>query len=221
MRNIAYCEILWNIATYCDILWNIAYCKILRNIAKYSDITFEWYGLLNDKNILNWEIVWEKDTFYEYITTNLKIHLEYIYNKQVVNKSELNKITHVFESHKETINNTKSHLVHHDLADHNLMYNTQSKWLGAIFDWEAMVLWDPMLDLWSCVTWETHYFRKTQLIAWYKSIKKLPQDYELRMDLYELRTWIWKIMFIIRMGFCDQILKRSIISMKEVLSKFN
>lgn len=45
-------------------------------------------------------------------------------------------------------------------------------------------------------------------------------DYELRMNLYELRTWIWKIMFSIRVNFDKKIIEKRTFDMKSILEKF-
>ena len=193
--------------------------ELWQAIAKYSDIKYSWYGIFDSEAILQGNIQWTKSTFYDYITTNLDLHLDALVWYWVINNAIKEKIIEIFETHKDIINDCESCLIHHDLADHNLMYDPVRKWLWWIFDWEAMVLWDPMLDLWSCPTWETHYPRKQLLIDGYSSIKSLPEDYELRMNLYELRTWIWKIMFVIRMNFWNEIRDEMIEKMNAVLEK--
>ena len=194
--------------------------ELWQNIAKYSEIKFTWFWLFDEKEIIKWNIIWTNTSFYDYITTNIDIHLRFLLVNKIVDNETLCKIISVFENHKELINDCEPCLVHHDLADHNLIYSTESKWLWAIFDWEAMILGDPMLDMWSCPTWWTHYSRKEKLIEWYKSIKKLPNNYETRMDLYELRTWLWKIMFAIRMDFDKILLESWVKKMNVVLQKF-
>ena len=194
--------------------------ELWQSIAKYSELKFDWFWLLNEDKILKWKVEWTNNNFYDYITTNLNLHLNFLFDNKVIDNYLLIKVINIFQNNKNVINNCESCLIHHDLADHNLIYDTDSKWLWAIFDWEAMVLGDPMLDLWSCPTWETHYERKEILIEWYKSIKKLPEDYKLRMNLYELRTLIWKIMFSIRMNFDKKVIEKRIFNMKSVINKF-
>ena len=190
-----------------------------QTIAKYSDLEFQGFGIFDNEAILEWKIQWTKNTFYEYITTNLDFHLQALVWYWVIDNQKKWEIIQIFERYKNIINDCKSSLVHHDLADHNIMYDPIKKWLGWIFDWEAMVLWDPMLDLWSCPTWGTHCPRRELLIEGYSSVKNLPDDYELRMDLYELRTWIWKVMFIIRMNFWDKIRDEMLEKMDRVLAR--
>lgn len=208
-------EIIWiDPEKYIDSDWKFLWTQkeyekmtfeLWQSIAKYSNIKFERFWLFDEKEILNWKLIWFSETFFEYITTNLEEHLDYLVKFNVIKNQDKTKIIKIFDYNKELINNCEPCLVHHDLADHNITFNQKTWWLWAIFDWEAMVLWDPMLDLWSCPTWESHYPKKEFLIKWFKSIKKLPDNYELRMNLYELRTWIWKTMFFYRMNFDEKI----------------
>ncbi len=194
--------------------------ELWQSVAKYSDIKFNWFWLFDEDKIISWDIEWIDSNFYDYITTNLEEHLSFLLVNNVIDKNIFDRILGIYKYHKDLINDCESCLIHHDLADHNLTYDVDKKWLWAIFDWEAMVLWDSMLDLWSCPTWETHYPRKNLLVQWYKSIKKLPDNYETRMNLYELRTWIWKIMFSIKMNFDKKLLNSWINSMNTVLKEF-
>ena len=191
--------------------------ELWQAIAKYSTIKYAGYWIFDQEALKNGNIVWKHQDFYSYITTNLEIHLEALVWYGVIDTVKKQEILHIFQKHRDLINDCESCLVHHDLADHNIMYDPEKKWLGGIFDWEAMVLGDPMLDLGSCPTWGTHYPRKDLLIEGYKSIQQLPDDYELRMDLYELRTLIWKAMFVIRMNFWDEAKNSKIKKMNKVL----
>ena len=193
--------------------------ELWQAIAKYSQIQYSGYGIFDEAIIREGKIQWKNKNFYEYITTNLDIHLEALIWYGVLRSEQKTEIFRIFETHVDLINDCESCLVHHDLADHNLMYNSETKWLWGVFDWEAMVLWDPMLDMGSCPTWGTHYPRRQLLIDWYSSVRELPRDYELRMDLYELRTWIWKILFIIRMEIWDDVRDSMLVKMHQAIER--
>lgn len=195
--------------------------ELWQAIAKYSNLKFVWYWLLDEEELLKWNIVWLNETFYDYITTNLIFHLDFLLEKEIINKKEYEFIISIFEKFRDTINDCESSLVHHDLADHNITYDIKKWWLWEIFDWEAMVLWDSMLDLWSCPTWNTHFERKEKLIEWYSSIKALPSDYELRMNLYNLRTRIWKAKFLIQMDYWEESASNQIEALKKLLKYFH
>ena len=194
--------------------------QLWQTIAKYSELRYTGFGIFQEEAVVTWKIIWKDTYFYDYITTNLESHLDALIAYGAIDSIKKETIIWIYKKYKNIINDCESCLVHHDLADHNIMYNPVKKELSWIFDWEAMVLWDPMLDLWSCITWSTHYERKQMLIDGYSSIKKLPKDYEIRMNVYELRTWIWKIMFVIRMEFWETIKNSMLLKMHEVLQKF-
>jgi fructosamine-3-kinase len=69
-----------------------------------------------------------------------------------------------------------------------------------VFDWEAMVVGDPVLDLASCPTWKTLYPREQKLLDGYQSIKSLPDNFELKKNIYKLRTILWKTVYCHRAG---------------------
>jgi len=97
---------------------------------------------------------------------------------------------------------SKGSLIHHDLADHNIFFDGK-KTITGIFDWEAAVVGDPVLDLASCPTWRTFYPREEILIAGYKSIIPLPDHFDEKINIYRLRTMLWKIVYAIRMNILN------------------
>ena len=54
--------------------------ELWQSIAEYSDIKFSWFWLMNEKEVLKWNIEWVNSTFYEYITGLLKM----LRNHQIV-----------------------------------------------------------------------------------------------------------------------------------------
>ena len=103
----------------------------------------------------------------------------------------------IFKEHKTMIDDVKKgSLLHHDLADHNIMFENNK--ITGIFDWETAVIGDPVLDLASCPTWKTHYPREDVLIEGYVSITPLPPHFREKMNLYRLRTMLWKMVFAIK-----------------------
>jgi len=55
-----------------------------------------------------------------------------------------------------------------------------------------------MLDLASAPTWKTLYERESKLIEGFKSVATLPHQYKEKVDLYRLRTIIWKVIHNIK-----------------------
>lgn len=171
-------------------------------IAKYSQIKFDGFGMFDEKLVEKNLLKGNKKTFYEYVTTCLESDLEYLIDANVILKTTGKEIINLFEKHKPIINSIKKgSLVHHDLADHNIFFKGNN--LTGIFDWETALSGDPILDLASCPTWRTFYPRENILIEGYKSVKNLPDFFKEKMDIYRLRTMLWKIVYAIRMNILN------------------
>lgn len=171
-------------------------------IAMYSQIKFDKFGMFDEHEANHNNLRGTKKTFYEYLTLCLEEDLLYLVNAEVVSSQVRSNIIKVFEEHKPLINTlTQGSLVHHDLADHNIFYDKNK--ITGIFDWEAAVSGDPILDLASCPTWRTFYPREEKLIEGYKSIMPLPEFFNEKMNIYRLRTMLWKIVYAIRMDILN------------------
>ena len=141
---------------------------------------------------------------YEYITLELDTQVKEILNAKLINAQQADAILHTFATSKELLDIKQGSMVHYDLADHNLFYDPVSFGIVGIFDWEAVCVSDPLLDLASAPTWKTLYERESVMLEGFKSIAKLPDNYKEKMDLYRLRTCIWKAVHNIRFDILNQ-----------------
>ena len=171
-------------------------------IAKYSCITFEKFGRFDSANLDENLLRGTKNSLYEYIVVNLDDDIDFLRKADVLNKEKSEKVRKLFDEYKPMINDSEHSLVHHDLADHNIFYENSK--ITGIFDWEACVIADPCLDLASCPTWRTHYPREELLIKGFESIKKLPDNYKDKMDIFRLRTMLWKIRYTVRLNILNE-----------------
>lgn len=171
-------------------------------VAKIHTITYPKFGKFDEAKALEGALAGTKDTFYDYVVVKLLDDLEYLIKAEVITSQRADRITKLFEEHKDIINITQGVLVHHDLADHNIMF-AQNKITG-IFDWEACVVGDPILDLASCPTWKTHYPREEKLLEGYFSVAAKPDHFTEKMAIYRLRTMLWKMVYAIRAGILDE-----------------
>ena len=165
-------------------------------IAKYHQLTYPGFGRFDSKTILNSQLKGSKTSFYDYIITSLDGDIKYLVDAKVVNIKQAKIIRKLFEQNKEIINVKQGVLNHHDLADHNIMFENNK--ITGIFDWEAAVIGDPVLDLASCPTWRTHHPREKHMLAGYKSITSLPDHFTEKRNIYLLRTMMWKMVYAIR-----------------------
>ena len=174
-------------------------------IAKLSLIKFDGFGR-SDKNIALTEnrLVTTMKSNYEYITLELDSQIKEILNAKLIDSRRAGAILKTFENSKELLDIKQGSMVHYDLADHNLFYDPSSFRIVGIFDWEAVCVSDPLLDLASAPTWKTLHERESLLIEGFKSIAKLPDNYKEKMDLYRLRTVIWKAVHNIRFDILNK-----------------
>lgn len=162
-------------------------------IARLSDIEFSGYGHFADEMILQNKLVGENNSFYDYIYLELCEQIDKIVGGKFVSAETGRDILNLFESHKDLIDVKKSSLVHYDLADHNLRYDPKNYKVVAVYDWEATVCGDSCLDLASSPTWKTLYPRQDKLIEGYLSLKEKPDHFQEKLNIYRLRTIIWKM----------------------------
>jgi hypothetical protein len=167
-------------------------------VARYHQLQYPLFGRFNVNDAIKKKLVGTKDNFYKYIVTSLDFDLEKLFKFKLIKNKDIDNILTFFEKQKDLINHSKGVLNHHDLADHNLMYDQNG--LVGVFDWEAAVVGDPVLDLASCPTWRTLYPREEQLLSGYKSISKLPDNFHEKKQVYFLRTMIWKAVYAVRMN---------------------
>ncbi len=174
-------------------------------IAKLSLIQFDGFGRF-DKNTALTEnrLVTTMKSNYEYITLELDTQVEEILKAKLIDSKRADAILKVFIDSKELLDINQGSMVHYDLADHNLFYDPITFSIVGIFDWEAVCVSDPLLDLASAPTWKTLYERESVLIEGFKSITQLPDNYKERMDLYRLRTVIWKAVHNIRFNILNK-----------------
>jgi len=176
-------------------------------IAIYSKIQLDKWGMFDEDALMKDLLKGTKNTFYDYITVCLEQDISYLINASVISRATGEKIVRLFEEYKPIINSLKrGSLVHHDLADHNIFF--KDKVITGIFDWEAAVVGDPVLDLASCPTWKTFYPREEQMINGYKTVLQLPAYFQEKMNIYRLRTMLWKMVYAIRMNILNDVRKQ-------------
>jgi len=163
-------------------------------IGKLSLIHLPGFGTF-DKQIANQknQLITTLKSNFEYITLELSGQLATIVTAGLLTQNQSDKIQAIFEASKNLIDIETGSIVHYDLADHNFFYDPKTFKIVGLFDWEAVCVSDSLLDLASAPTWKTLYPREAQLMAGFTSVAKLPENFEAKMNLYKLRTVIWKV----------------------------
>lgn len=172
-------------------------------IAKMGAITFSGYGHFDDSSLMQNKLKGESPSFYDYISLELDEQINTIVSNQFLSSQTGEMIRKIFKSHKQLINSGQNGLVHYDLADHNLRFDPKTYKVVAVYDWEAAVCGDSCLDLASSPTWKTKYPRQEKLIEGYLSLKGKPDHLEEKLNIYRLRTIIWKIVHNIKFNLIN------------------
>jgi len=176
--------------------------EIGRCIARMSELQFDKFGRFDGDRAEKGELIGTKDSFPEYIFTMLEEDISKLVAFGMLSEPSGKQVKKIFEEYVSVMNIPKGSLVHHDLADHNLLIDKNNRFAG-LFDWEAAVIGDPVLDLASCPTWTTPFPKEEKLIEGYSSTKALPDHFQEKMDIYRLRTMLWKGVFYVRANLVD------------------
>ncbi|MBI5019416.1 phosphotransferase [Candidatus Gottesmanbacteria bacterium] len=176
-------------------------------IAKWGELEYDGFGRLDPKAATKGKLTGTKASMYDYMLVRLDEDIRYLVDAKVIAMPQSDAIRKLFEDHKPVMQVKKGTLVQYDLADHNIMFDGVSTITG-VFDWEAAVIGDPVLDLASAPTWKTVYPREAKLIEGYRSIRPLPSFFREKMNIYRLRTMIWKMVYAIRSGILNEDRKR-------------
>ena len=172
-------------------------------IAQIQSLTYDNWGLFDesaamDKGIL----VGTANSFDQYVNTSVSDDLSMLVEQKLITAQTSATIKRLFAESSQLFSGVRGCLVHHDLADHNIMVLNR-KFYGA-FDWEAGVIGDPVLDLASSPTWRTFYPREKSLLAGYQSVSQLPENFQDKYNLLKLRTMLWKMVLAFRIKIINQ-----------------
>lgn len=170
-----------------------------RYVAMWGELKFDGFGrFLPTRSLL----VGSKTLMYDYIITCIDEDIRYLVDGKVLSFEKGKRVRELFETHKPVMNVKRGTLVQYDLADHNIMFDGKNSITG-IFDWEAAVSGDPVLDLASALTWKTFHPREVKMIEGYRSVRSLPNFFQEKMNIYKLRTMLWKMVYAIRAGILN------------------
>lgn len=167
-----------------------------RYVGMWGELKLDGFGRF-DENLRG-----TKSSMYEYIIVRLDEDIKFLVDAGVIDRKQADSIRNLFEMHKSVMNVKRGTLVEYDLADHNIMFDGEHTITG-IFDWEAAVVGDPVLDLASAPTWKTFFPREAKMIEGYTSVRDLPSFFKEKMAIYRLRTMLWKMVYAIRAGILN------------------
>jgi len=178
-----------------------------RYVAMWGELSLEGFGRFDPSLAAAGNREGTKTSMYEYITVRLDDDIKHLVDHGVMSFAKGEAVRQLFEVHKPVCNVKQGTLVQYDLADHNIMFDGAHTVTG-IFDWEAAVVGDPVLDLASAPTWKTHHPREAKMIEGYASVRSLPHFFKEKMNIYTLRTMLWKMVYAMRAGILNEERKR-------------
>lgn len=171
-------------------------------VARFGELQFGGFGRFDEKQVMQGNLVGGKKSFPDYIEVCLDDDLRFIADSGIITVKTTTSIRKLFDQYRPVMDISKGSLIHHDLADHNFMHVGDR--ITGIFDWENAVVGDPVLDLASAPTWTTHFPREEKLLEGYRSVRALPEHFGEKMQIYRLRTMIWKMVFALRAGILNE-----------------
>ncbi len=174
-----------------------------RYVGMWGDLNISQFGRYSEQAARNGKLIGTKQSMYEYILVRLDEDIRFLAEHSVLETGKADRIRAIFDEYKPVMSVKTGTLVQYDLADHNIMFDGSSTITG-IFDWEAAVIGDPVLDLASAPTWKTFYPREEKLIEGYRSVRDLPNFFREKMHIYRLRTMLWKMVYAIRAGILTE-----------------
>lgn len=167
------------------------------SVATWGELSYEKFGRVDESLTEKGILRGTRDSMYDYMIVRLDEDIRYLSDAGVVTVDTATRMRNLFEEYKPVTQVKRGTLVQYDLADHNIMFDG-AKTITGIFDWEAAVIGDPVLDLASAPTWKTFYPREEKMIEGYRSVRDLPNFFKEKMNIYRLRTMIWKMVYAIR-----------------------
>jgi aminoglycoside phosphotransferase (APT) family kinase protein len=171
-------------------------------IARLGMVKTEGFGRWMLGGVNNGKLIGRKSTMSEYVSVYVPQDIAHLVGAEILTKEQGERIEAAFTKYAPYINEGTPSIVHYDLADHNLMTNGTN--ITAIFDWEASVSGDIILDLASAPTWKTMYPREELLLAGFRSVTALPRYFEEKYRIYLLRTLLWKMAYALKRGAMNE-----------------
>ncbi len=171
-----------------------------RFIAKLHTISLSKFGPLDIRSLNESSVVGVHDQWQDYLMCRFKEHISMCVAIGAITDNQGEKIELLFHKLLPVLNQSPSALLHGDLGNHNLF--SDGKKITAVIDWEDCMSGDPVFDIAYWGTFFRDHFRD-QLLAGYKQLNLLPDDFELRYWLYYLRVSMSKTVHRYRFGYVD------------------
>lgn len=167
-----------------ELLFNVG-----ATMAKVHKINVSGFGPFDNEKAKRGILVGLHKTNMDFMKTALEENLQRLINLSVSTAEDVGTMQKImgyysFEPENDPV------LIHNDFADWNLL--TDGKAITGILDWDEACGGDNVADL-ACWSMFFTIERYDAFLSGYKSVTKLPEDYELRFHYYRLRYAISKM----------------------------
>ena len=170
--------------------------KLGTYLARWQDFSVEGYGPYNSEILrIEGRLKGLLPTYREYYMLNMEKHLEFLVQRNFLEKEKAYYIKKAVASHSDYLDIPHGCLVHKDLALWNIL-GTESE-IKAVIDWDDSVSGDPTDDL-SLMGCFHSGSEIAALIRGYESLKPLPEEFLPRFWLHLIRNMLFKS--VIRVG---------------------
>ena len=161
-------------------------------MAKINQIKTKGFGSYKLEDAKQNKLVGQFKTLYQHITAGLEQDLDYLVKNETIDEEFKNKIKEIFETHKEIFNLKQGYIIHNDIADWNILVNEKTQKVVGMMDLDESFSGDPVMDI---SAWSLFFSneRLDYLLKGYKSVTKLPHDFEIRFHIYRLRYLVSKM----------------------------
>ncbi len=170
--------------------------------ARWQSIQPQHFGLFDAAAYAETnQLVGFHKTYVDYFLLNWDKHLDYLQHEYFLEKMQVAEIKELVEGYSHLLNIPQGCLVHKDLALWNILgCSTQIK---AFIDWSDAISGDDMddLSLLGC-------FHSGEVLAaalkGYRTVKPLPEHYEVKLWLHLLRNIIFKAVIRVRGNYFNK-----------------
>ena len=141
------------------------------------------------------------DEWLDYLTLKLDAHVEDCVKLNALAVPTARRILDHFSQLVPQLSGFQPTLLHGDPGNHNV--TTDGNDITALLDWEDCLAGDPVYEI---AFWATFHpeRRHAAFLEGYRSIRALPEDFEVRFWLYFLRISLAKTVHRHRFGYADK-----------------
>jgi len=140
------------------------------------------------------------NSWWKYLALNRDQHVATCRQIGAIEEQEAEQILGLFATCDSLCSDVPSCWLHGDLGSHNIF--TNGKEITALIDWEDTVAGDPVFDIALWATFQPER-RHSTFLEGYRSVRSLPDDFEIRFWLYFLRIAISKTVHRYRFNYTD------------------